>query len=73
MPFTRQDFKFAASLVKRLAEDKVRKMVVAEAYVDVFLNSNPRFRVSDFLRACNITEKQWQEERVSPMLTLYPQ
>lgn len=64
MAMTRQDFDYAATIVKAMSDDPVRQMIVVEAYIDVFINSNPRFRVADFLAASGVTEKRWTEERV---------
>lgn len=63
MPFTKKDFEYAATYVKGLT-NKTQKMLIAEAYVDVFMNSNLRFRLSEFLAACDITDEQWARERV---------
>lgn len=63
MPFTRKDFEYAAAYVKGLT-NKTQKMLIAEAYVDVFFNSNISFRLADFLQACDITNEQWARERV---------
>ena len=60
---TSKDMQWAAEYVKAL-RDPVQRMLICEAFVDLFIHSNERFKLMQFLNDAEVSEEDWNKNRV---------